>query len=281
MVTIGDYNTLTMVKAVDFGVYLDGGNGVEILLPLRYVPDGLKPGDEIKVFVYNDSEDRLIATTEHPYITVNTFAFLQVAEVNNVGAFMNWGLPKDLLCPYREQRNEMKRGGRYLVYAYMDHTTKRIVASAKIEKFLGNTIPEYERGAKVSALVYQRSDIGYKVIVDNRFSGMIYLNETLNHPALGETVEAYVKNVRPDGKLDLTLKGDAADRIHHIGGKILAHIKACNGLSRITDDSTPEEIREVFGCSKKDFKKAVGHLLKARAVTISPEGLEYPSHKYK
>lgn len=279
MIKIGNYNTLPVVKTVDFGVYLDGGNGVEILLPARYVAEPLQPGDELEVFVYTDSEDRLIATTERPLITVGEFAYLRAVEVNKIGAFLDWGLPKDLLCPYREQRIRMVPSGEYLVYAYLDDTTKRIVASAKIEKFIGNTIPEYQRGSKVSALVWQRTDIGYRVIVDNLFYGMLYFNEVSRQLTSGEIVEAYVKNVRPDGKVDLTLKGDASDRIHALGKRILDRLHESKGGMPVGDASSPEVIRDEFGCSKKDFKKAVGHLFKSRVITVEPEYIRLASRK--
>ena len=269
MINIGKYNTLPVLRAVDFGVYLDGGNGVEILLPARYITAPLQPGDEIDVFIYTDSEDRLIATTEKPFITVGEFAFLQVVDVNRIGAFMDWGLTKDILCPFREQKIPMERGGMYLVYAYLDDSSKRVVASGKIEKFLGNTFPEYTRGARVSALVYQRTEIGYKAIVDNLFHGMIYLNETYRPLELGEPVEAYVKSVRDDGKIDLMLQAaDTRDRIEVVADRILAHLKEHGGSAQLSDASSPEEIKALFACSKKDFKKALGLLYKQHKVEL-------------
>ena len=279
MIKIGNYNRLPVVKTVEFGVYLDGGNGVEILLPARYVADPVQPGDELDVFVYTDSEDRLIATTDRPLVSVGEFAYLRVVEVNRVGAFLDWGLPKDLLCPYREQRIKMMPSDEYLVYVYLDDTTKRIVASAKIEKFIGNTIPDYQRGSKVKALVWQRTDIGYRVIVDNLFYGMLYFNEVSRQLSAGEIVEAYVKNVRDDGKVDLTLKGDASDRIHALGKRILDRLHECGGRIAIGDASSPDVIRDEFGCSKKDFKKAVGHLFKARVIAVEPDGIRLVGRK--
>lgn len=279
MIKIGDYNKLTILKTVDFGVYLDGGNGVEILLPARYVPESAQEGDEIEVFIYTDSEDRLIATTERPYITVGQFGFLQVAETNRIGAFLDWGLPKDLLCPFREQRTRMLRGGEYLVYAYLDHSTKRIVASSKIDKFIGNTIAEYQRGDMVKALVYQHTDIGYKVIVDDLFNGMIYSNELSRPLVIGEKVEACVKYVRDDNKIDLTLRGMAADRVHDVAGKLLDYLHKNNGSCEFTDASAPEQIKRQFDCSKKDFKKAIGHLLKKRLISIAEDCIKLSGQK--
>ena len=171
MIRIGKYNTLKVVKLVDFGVYLDGGEGQEILLPAKYIESPLNPGDEIKVFIYRDSEERLIATTEHPYAEVGEFAFLQVSAVNRVGAFLDWGLTKQLLVPFSEQKVRLREGMVCLVYVYLDDVTKRIVASAKIEKFLGNKYPHYKVGDKVQALIYKHTELGYKAIVDNLFPG--------------------------------------------------------------------------------------------------------------
>ena len=165
---IGQYNTLKVTRLVDFGAYLDGGDGTEILMPAKYISAPLSPGDEVEVFVYRDSEDRPVATTEHPYAIVGEFAFMQVSQVNNVGAFLDWGLEaKNLLVPFREQKVRMLQGGIYLVYVYLDHTTQRVVASSKIEKFIGNVLPHYNAGDKVQALVYEHTPIGYRCIVDN------------------------------------------------------------------------------------------------------------------
>lgn len=274
MIDIGKYNTLQVLKTVDFGVYLDGGNGVEILLPARYITEPLHPGDEVEVFVYTDSEDRLIATTEKPFITVGEFAFLQVADVNRIGAFLYWGLPKDLLCPFREQKARMDKGGMYLVYAYLDDTTKRIVASGKIERFLGNTVPEYTYGAKVKALVYQRTEIGYKVIVDNLYHGMIYINEVYRPLELGESVDAYVRNLRDDGKIDLTLQAaDTRSRIDIVADRLIEYLQANGGKAELSDTSSPEDIKLALECSKKDFKKAVGLLYRQHRITLDNDGL--------
>ena len=223
------------------------------------------------VFVYTDSEDRLIATTEQPLIQVGQFAFLQVVDVNNrVGAFLNWGLQKDLLCPFNEQRDRMIPNGIYCVYAYLDDATKRVVASSKIEKFLGNVYPEYSQHQIVKALICKRTDIGYMAIVDNLHAGMIYADELIAHPKIGQTVTAYVKKVRDDGKIDLTLKDTNSKRAHSVADRIIELMRGNGGVTGITDKSSPEEIAEAFGCSKKDFKKAVGLLYKERKIEIRP-----------
>lgn len=275
MIKIGQYNRLKVTRLVDFGAYLDGGDGTEILIPAKYLAEVPQEGDELDVFVYTDSEDRLIASTEKPFIQVGQFAFLQVVDVNDrVGAFLDWGVTaKDLLCPFNEQKVRMRPGGLYCVYAYLDDATKRVVASSKLEKFLGNVFPEYMQHERVEALVIQRTEIGYKAIVNNLHAGMIYVDELIEHPEIGQTVTAYVKKIRVDGKLDLTLKDTNRQRAHGLADKILEYLRSHGGESTITDKSSPDEIANAFGCSKKDFKKAVGYLYKERKILVSPERL--------
>lgn len=273
MAEIGKSNRLKVVKLVDFGAYLDGGNNVEILLPSRYISSPIQIDDEINVFIYTDSEDRLIATTDIPLIKVGEFAYLKVKQVNRVGAFMDWGLPKDLLAPFNEQRTKMLEGCEYLVYAYLDDTTKRIVASSKIEKFLGNKIPEYKKGEQVEILVYQSTEIGFKVIVDNAFYGMLYHNELFSVLNIGDRRFAYIKRVREDGKIDLTLSDRTETRVSVLAEQIYSWLEINGGKSTISDKSEPEEIKRLFECSKKDFKKAVGLLYKEKRISITNEGI--------
>lgn len=279
MIKIGKFNTMKVEKLVDFGAYLVDPDAdaaapkSEILLPQRYMPDELLPGDTIDVFVYKDSEDRLIATTETPFATVGEFAFLEVVQVNDTGAFLDWGLPKDLLVPYSQQKVRMRRGGVYPVYIYLDDATKRIVASAKIERYLGNVIPDYRRGDEVDCLVWQHSEIGYKVIVDNLHNGMIYDNEIFRPLEIGQSVQGYVKHVRDDGKIDISLSGKTRERVEDLSERIISFLKtnSANGAT-LSEKSSPEEIKVRFGCSKKDFKKAVGMLYKDHKVVVSPGG---------
>lgn len=275
MLKIGQYNRLKINRLADFGAYLEAGDGIEILIPSKYLNGIPSVGDELDVFVYTDSEDRLIATTETPYIQVGKFAFLTVKDVHQrVGAFLDWGLTaKDLLCPFNEQRARMSVGGTYCVYAYLDDATKRVVASSKIEKYLGNIYPDYNIRQQVEALIIKLTDIGYQTIVNNAHFGMIYKDELINKLAIGETVTAFVKKVRDDGKLDLTLKDTNGQRAHSIADLILEKMKLNNGMITITDKSSPEDIARVFGCSKKDFKKAVGYLYKERKIAISATNL--------
>lgn len=272
MIELGKTQKLTVRRIVDFGAYLgSGSDDVEVLLPSRYLPENAAVGNGIDVFVYKDSEDRPIATTEHPFATVGDFAFLSVSAVNDTGAFLDWGLPKDLLVPYSEQKVKMRRGGIYLVYVYVDHATGRIVASAKVEKFLGNVYPDYKPGQEVKALVYEHSEIGYKVIVDNLHRGIIYSNEIYSPIEVEETLKAYVKQVREDGKIDLTLNDKASVRTASLSDRLLAYL-ADGSNAPVSEKMSPEMIATIFECSKKDFKKAVGHLYKERKIIIAPDG---------
>lgn len=271
---IGRINRLKVNKLVDFGAYLDGGNEEEILLPAKFIKEELKPGDEIEVFVYTDSEDRLIATTRRPKAMVGEFAYMEVVQVNKVGAFLDWGIEaKDLLVPFREQRTEMREGGIHLVYVYLDDATKRIVGSAKINKFIGNVIPRYKKGDEVEALVYEQTPIGFRCIVDNLHHGMIYSNETYTDVRVGDKIKAYVKNVREDMKIDLMTSDRADRRTNNLGDTILEELKSNGGRLPYSDKSSPEQIQKRFSCSKRDFKKAIGHLYKAHKIEIDADGI--------
>ncbi len=274
MLKIGKTNKLKVNRMVDFGAYLDGEEDTEILLPAKYFTPGLSVDDEIDVFVYKDSEDRLIATTQKPIAQVGEFAFMKVNQVNKIGAFMHWGITaKDLLVPFSEQKADMREDGEYLVYVYLDDATKRIVGSQKIDKFLGNVMPRYVKGDKVDALVIAKTPIGYRCIVDNLHNGMIYSNEIYQDIKIGKHYSAYVKNVRPDLKIDLML-GDRADRrTSDLGTTILNALNEAEGYLPYSDKTDPETIQKVFSCSKKDFKKAIGHLYKDKKITITPQGL--------
>ncbi|MBO5720636.1 MAG: GntR family transcriptional regulator [Bacteroidales bacterium] len=277
MIQLGKYSTLKIVKELDFGMYLDGGEDYgEILLPTKYIPRGVKLGDEIEVFLYLDSEDRIIATTLRPYAQAGEFAYLEVASVNRVGAFLNWGLPKDLLVPFREQRSEMKQGYKYIVYIYADVESRRLVASAKLNKFLDNTPVEYEYNQEVDLLVTQKTDLGWKVIVNSRHSGMIYDNEIFVPIQKGDRIKGYVKHIRSDEKLDITLQktGYDVEAMDALAKEIFEKLKASGGIIPLSDKSSAEEIAEIFGCSKKSYKKAIGSLYKAKLINITPQTIE-------
>ncbi len=269
MLNIGKFNTLKVLKIVDFGIYLDGGNGISILLPVRYISKAVNIGDELDVFIYTDSEDRLIATTETPLTQVGKFSYLDVKSVNKVGAFLDWGLMKDLLVPFSEQRSRMKQGGRYLVYTYLDDTTKRVVASSKIEKFLGNTIPLYTKGTKVHCLIYDENDIGYKIIIENLHKGIIYKNQVYQNLEIGDEIDGFVKQIRDDNKIDVTINDIAVNRIDELAKRFHNFISINGGSTSLGDKSSPEEIKAIMSCSKKDLKKAIGLLYKQHLITIN------------
>lgn len=275
MLKIGQYNTLKVSRVVDFGAYLDAGEDLEILMPAKFFESEPEVGNEINAFVYTDSEDRLIATTEKPYAVVGDFAFLQVAETNSVGAFLDWGLEaKQLLVPFSEQRDRMHEGGIYLVYVYLDHATNRVVASSKIEKYVGNVLPDYKHGQKVEALLIKHTDIGYKCIVDNLHWGMIYSNEVYQPLSLEEKITAYVKRVREDGKIDLSISDRARARTTNLSDAILEKLSLSpEGFLPLTDHSDPEAIKALLQCSKRDFKKAIGRLYKDRKIAIGEDGI--------
>lgn len=270
MAQLGRINTLKINRKSDFGLYLIDEEGNEILLPNRYVAPDMHIGDEIDVFVYKDSEDRITATTETPKAQVGEFALLRVVATNSAGAFLDWGLPKDLLVPFREQKMRMQTGRSYIVYVYVDYNSDRIVASAKIDKFLDNRPADYHQGDPVEIIIAQRTDMGYKVIIDNLHSGIIYHNEIFKEINIGDRMEAYIKSVREDGKIDVTLADRADRRTMELADKILMHLMSHGRRMALTDKSSPEAIKAAFECSKKDFKKAIGHLYKKKLITLSP-----------
>lgn len=276
-IQLGKYNQLEVVKEVDFGMYLDGDEDGEILLPKRYVPEGCKPGDVLNVFIYLDMDERLVATTLDPYVQVGEFACLEVAWVNQFGAFLDWGLMKDLFVPFREQKAKMQKGGRYIVHVHLDDESYRIVASAKVEHYLSKEKPTYKPGEEVHILVWQRTDLGYKVIVDNRFSGMLFHNEIFQPLEMGMQMKAFVKHVREDGKIDLILQRSGARNVEDFAEVLLQFIKDNNGYTSVNDKTDAETIYQTFGVSKKTFKKAVGDLYKKRLIILEPDGIRMVS----
>lgn len=273
MVEVGKYNTLKIVKDLDFGVYLDGGNELEILLPARYVPKNVKPGDEVEVFIYHDNEGRLIATTARPKATVGEFAFMEVKSVSNAGAFLDWGLMKDLLVPFREQKMAMREGKWYLVYLRVDHVTGRVMASARIEKFLNNVPPLYEHNQEVDLLVADETELGYKVIINNLHMGMVYHNEVFQRLEKGERLKGYIKEVREDEKVDVSLSPLGFQRVEGIAGTVLEALRVQGGFLPVHDKSEPEIIYSLFRCSKKAFKQAIGTLYKQHRIVIGEDGI--------
>ena len=277
-VRLGRYNQLEVVKEVDFGVYLDGGDDGEILLPARYVPADCRPGDMLNVFIYLDNEERLVATTLTPYAQVGDFACLEVAWTNQYGAFLDWGLMKDLFVPFREQKSKMEKGRRYVVHVHLDEDSYRIMASAKVEHFLSGDMPPYHPGERVEIMVWQRTDLGFKVIVDNKFGGLIYAKEAVRPLDMGMKLEAYVRQVRPDGKIDIVLQPDGARKVDDFAKVLLDYLRQHDGYTTFQDKTPAEDIYATFGVSKKTFKKAVGELYKKRLVTLDDDGIRLLKH---
>ena len=275
MIKLGEYNTLRVVKIVDFGVYLDGGEyWGEILLPRETAPEDCKEGDELTVFIYFDSEDRIIATMTRPKAVVGEFKRLRVVGVSRVGAFMDWGLRKDLLVPYREMREGVREGQEYMVYVYVDRLTDRIVGTMKWYKFLNKVPARYEPGEEVSLIVAHRTELGYTVIVNKTHEAMLYDNEIFRPVAIGQELTGYVKCVREDGKIDCILqRNDGRRQIDELSDRILNILRENGGRLAVSDTSEPEEIYRIFGCSKKNYKKAVGSLFKRRLVYIGAKEL--------
>lgn len=281
MVQLGQYNTLPVKKLVEFGLYLDGGDGLEILMPKRYIPANAKEGDELRVFIYQDAEARLIATNEHPYATVGQFASLRINSVNPVGAFADWGTSKELLIPHREQAQEMEEGHRYIVYIYIDQFSGRIAGTSKIDKHLGNIPPTYQDGEEVEILVWKRTPLGFKVIINNQHAGLIYNNQIFQDIHIGEHLRAWVKGIREDDKIDLSLQPIGyRQMIDPAEAAVLKALHLHGGFMPLTDHSSPELIAVELKLSKKAFKKAIGSLYKQRRIIIREDGIELlPSEK--
>ena len=273
-IELGKFNTLKVVKEVDFGMYLDGGEEGEILLPSRYVPEDCKPGDELTVFIYLDNEERLVATTLTPFVQVGQFACLEVAWINQYGAFLNWGLMKDLFVPFREQKMKMQVGKQYVIHAHLDDESYRIVASAKVDRYLSKEKDPYEPGQEVNILIWQKTDLGFKAIIENRYSGLLYESEIFQPLHTGMTLKAYVKQVREDGKIDLVLQKPGVGKVEDFSATLLNYIREQRGRITLHDKSPAEEIYETFGVSKKTFKKAVGDLYKKHLIRLLENGIE-------
>lgn len=270
MVNIGRFNDLKIKKLVDFGVYLDDGEMGSILLPRRYVPDDAQIGDTLRVFVYFDSEDCLIATTQKPKIQCGQSALLAVKDVNKVGAFMDWGLMKDLLVPYSEQHKPFELGNKYVVTAYTDPHSGRILASSKLHRHLKETAHHFKPLTPCDLLVFGKTDMGYKVVIDESYLGLVFRDEAFKPLKYGQRLGGFIKGVRPDGKLDVLLQLPAGVGREELSHRILAYIQAQGGVSLITDKSPPEEIYQLFNVSKSNYKKALGNLLKQGKVLLGP-----------
>ena len=301
MITLGDYNTLRADHQAEQGFYLQGDETTgDILLPKRYVPDGLAVGDEIEVFIYLDQDERLVATTERPLAKVGEFAWLEVAWINQYGAFLKWGLMKDLFCPFREQKQRMETGRSYIVYVKEDEESHRLMATAKVEKYLAplcppeggkngspslcppdegknnatsDDAPSLKHGDKVDCLVWQKTDLGFKVIVDNRYQGQIYDNQIFQPLHSGDRLTAYVDHVRQDGKIDIILQPTGRQHTLDFAEVLLRYLYENNGHCDLGDKSPAELIADRFKVSKKAYKKAIGDLYRRRLIVITDDGI--------
>ena len=272
MAQIGGINKLKIKRKRDYGAHLDGGELGDILMPKRYVPEKCRAGDEVEVFVYVNKENRLRASTQMPYATVGQFAKLRVVANTQSGAFMDWGLQKDLLVPKREQLARMEEGKSYFVFIFLDEKN-RITASAKLDKFLGQQEPEYDEGQEVDLILFDKTDLGYKAVVNHAHLGMVFKNEVFQKLHMGQELKGYIKKVREDGKIDLSLQQSGYKKVDDISRTILKTIKKQGGRIGVTDKSPPADIYALFGVSKKVFKQAIGALYKKRLITMDTNGI--------
>lgn len=290
-ILLGQKNLLKAAWKVDFGMYLEGDEEGKILLPNRYVPEGLEVGDEVEVFVYLDNEERRVATTLEPKAMIGDFAYLEVAWVNEFGAFLDWGLMKDLFCPFREQKKRMETGRSYIVHVHMDEESYRIMASAKVERWLENEklakdssasapLPREGQGvgpqvgSKVKALIWQKTDLGFKAIIDNKYGALLYDSQVFQNIHTGDVVDAYITKIRPDGKIDIALQQSGRQHTEDFAEQLLRYLQYRGGRCRLGDKSSAEEIKEQFGVSKKTYKRAIGDLYKRRLIIITEDGIE-------
>jgi len=279
MVKIGQMNHLRIIKEVDFGFYLnggdieDGGYG-EILLPMRYAPSGSTIGDTIHVFVYFDSEDRIIATTETPYAMVGSFALLEVSAINAYGAFLNWGLSKDLLLPFNEQIEPIKEGEYYVVCLFVDEESQRITASAKLNSFLHDeAYGAFHVGEAVELFVAAKTNLGYKMVINNSHWGLLHHHDIVQEPKIGEHCRGYIKQIRDDDRIDLCLHRLPSEKSDAVADSILDALESAGGFLAISDKSSPDVIKAKFGISKKLYKKAIGSLYRKRKISIKTDGI--------
>lgn len=279
MIEIGKYNTLTILRDTQVGLFLgtpetDPEGIHDVLLPNKYVPNEFEIGEELIVFVYLDHEQRPVATTLEPYILLNEFALLRVNYVNQVGAFMDWGMEKDILVPFKEQARPMEKGKRYLVYLYMDEKTNRLVASSKTNQFLKNEELTVEKGEEVELIVSHITEIGINVIINERHKGLLYKDEVYDDAIrTGDRMRGYIKNIRPDNKIDVALQIQGYQSIEPNADLIMNELRASRGFLRLTDNSHPEDIKTVLKMSKKTFKKAIGALYREKLIEIKEDGI--------
>ncbi|RRV06872.1 GntR family transcriptional regulator [Pseudomonas sp. v388] len=276
MALIGRYNSLQIVKHTNFGLYLDGAQDGEILLPNRYIPKDVPTEDEdwLNVFVYLDSEDKLLATTEKPKVQVGEFASLKVVEVNSIGVFLDWGLPKDLLLPYSEEKRTLQAGDYCVVHVYLDKHTRRITATARLDRYLDKTPATYTVGQEVDLLVAEATDMGFKAIINNKHWGLVHKNEVFKFLRPGKQEKGFIKEIRADGNIALSLQPVGVEAAGSLSAKILAKLRDNGGTLPVSDKSDPQVISGLFGVSKGNFKKAIGGLYKDGRIVIHADRIE-------
>lgn len=273
MLFIGKYNYLTIERVTSVGMFLSDVEGEEVLLPNQYITDDMQVGDQIKVFVYLDSEDRPVATTQTPKIIRNEFAFLEVKDVSEYGAFLDWGLIKDLFVPFREQPSPMEIGERHVVFLYLDQKSQRLLASARLDRFLENERLTVAEGDEVDLLIWQKTDLGYNVVVNQYHKGLIYANEVFQPLQIGDSLKGYVKKIREENKLDISLQKTGYEVVEPVAKQILEEIEKGGGSLNLSDSSSPEDIYNKLKISKKVFKKAIGGLYKQGIIRITENGI--------
>lgn len=273
MLHLGQLNQLTILRRTSVGIYLGDDEGNDILLPNKYCSDDMLIGEMTEVFVYKDHEQRWVATTLRPMAMINEFAYLRVKSASEVGAFMDWGLEKDLFVPFREQNQKMAQGQSYVVYLYEDKQTQRLVASAKLNRFFQNENIEIPPGSQVDLLVYETTPMGYNVVVDQRYKGLVYHGDVFKSIQVGDQLKGYVKLIREDGGIDISLQPKGVKRLEEGAERILQYLKTHKGYVALTDKSDAEDIKAALNMSKKNFKQSVGILYKQRMIRLEVDGI--------
>lgn len=273
MIKVGEINNLRVLRGTSVGMYLGDEEDNDVLLPNKYIPDGLIVGDFIDVFIYRDSEDRIIATTLQPKINLNEFACLRVSAVSHFGAFIDWGLEKDLLVPFREQNKKLEVGDWAIIYLYLDQETERLVGSCKVNKYLEKENIDLKVGQEVDLLIFEKTDMGLNAVINNRYKGLLYQNEIFQRVAWGDNLKGYIKNIREDNRIDLSLQKQGYVNVEPNSQKILEKLKENEGFLPLNDKSESIDIMSMLEMSKKTFKKAVGALYKQKLITIEDDGI--------
>lgn len=273
MIELAKRNRLNVIKKVDFGHYISDSQGLEILLPNKYCPEDIELNQKIEVFIYKDSEDRLIATTETPKACVGEIANMKVVSVNDYGAFVDWGLSKDLFVPFREQKRPLSEGQYHPIYVYVDVNSNRIVGSANIDKLLNPDGKDLERNIEVSIVVYDQTEIGYKIMINNTHKGLIHNEDVYQYLEIGFESKAYIKKIRDDFKIDVALSKQGYTKVYDELDKIIDALENNNGFLKLNDKSHPDDIKRQFNISKATFKKAIGSLYKNKKILIKDDGI--------